>query len=94
MYIVFLRGVLRLLINAYVVPNSLILFTLMMEAIHSSETSVFKRAKRRNIPEDGILQRIVSFSLLCLGSKSSKKYDPIILKLKYCLSLFCRIRAA
>jgi hypothetical protein len=37
------------------VPTSLILFTLMMEAIHSSETSICTRATQRGIQEDGIL---------------------------------------
>jgi hypothetical protein len=35
-------------------PSSLIPFTLMMAAIHSSETSVLTRARRRHSPEDGI----------------------------------------
>jgi hypothetical protein len=38
-----------------VIPRSPILFTLLMEAILSSETSVLIRASRRHIPEDGIL---------------------------------------
>jgi hypothetical protein len=42
---------LRLLVTANVVPSSPILVTLIMEATRSFETS----AKRRNIPEDGIL---------------------------------------
>jgi hypothetical protein len=44
----------ELIVN--VVPSSLILFTLMMEAISSFESSVLKSAIRRHIPEDGILQ--------------------------------------
>jgi capsular polysaccharide biosynthesis protein len=54
LYIVVLRSVLRLLITAIVVYSSLILVTLIMETIYSSETSVLTRAARRNIPEDGI----------------------------------------
>jgi hypothetical protein len=47
--------VLQLLATANVVSNSLIVLTLTMEAICSSEVSVLARATQRPIPEDGIL---------------------------------------
>jgi hypothetical protein len=41
-----------------VVPCSLIIFILMMEATYSSETSVLTRATWRHIAEDDILQDV------------------------------------
>jgi hypothetical protein len=51
---VLLRNVLQLLVTANAVPSSLILLSLMMKAIRSSETSVLTRGTRRNFPENDI----------------------------------------
>jgi hypothetical protein len=49
-----LRSVLQLLVTANVVPSSLIPFTLMIEAIRFSETSVLTRTASRHIAKDAI----------------------------------------
>jgi hypothetical protein len=50
-----LRSLLRLLVNAKVVPSSPILVNLIMQFICSSEMPVLTRATRHNFSEDGIL---------------------------------------
>jgi hypothetical protein len=55
--------------NAIYRDVTLILSILMVEAIHSTETSVRTRATLRHIPEDGILhsrfcENLISFMLM------------------------------
>jgi hypothetical protein len=56
---------LRLLVTANIVRSSLILSTLVMEVIHTSETYVLARATRHHIPEDDTLH---CFGLLSANS--------------------------
>jgi hypothetical protein len=63
---VFLRSVLRLLVTVNVVPSWPILVTLMMEVIHSSETSVRTRATWCNFTEDDILHMSISPSMISI----------------------------
>jgi hypothetical protein len=66
---------LRLVVTADV-RSSRILIALMIEAIRSSETSVFTRAILRNIPEDGIQHSHRRENLVPFRNNQSSHHSP------------------
>jgi hypothetical protein len=53
---VYLRSVFHLLVNANFIPRSLIVFTLMMEAMRFFPKRRFLQVTRHHTPQDGILR--------------------------------------
>jgi hypothetical protein len=60
-----------LLVAANIVPSSLILCTLKIQAARSSETLVLTGPTRHHIPEGGILLKPYMFDIPELGVSSS-----------------------
>jgi hypothetical protein len=50
---------LDMIVTAYVIPSSLILFTLVMETICSTETSVLSTATRRYIQKTAVFKAVL-----------------------------------
>jgi hypothetical protein len=69
--------VLRLLVTANVVPGSLILLLLMIEAVSSSGTSVVTWSTQHHIREDGLSQdNYISWPI---NGLTSVKFEPVFL---------------
>jgi hypothetical protein len=71
-----------LLVTASVVPSSLILITLMEEALSSSETSVLTRATWHNIPEDAILHAMQCCKSNSTWQNSLKCYEQMDMRFR------------
>jgi hypothetical protein len=67
-----------LLVSADIVSSSLVLFSLMMEAIRSFETSVIMRSTPRHIPEDVILHSRRRESIQILHNMNSVRTVSLI----------------
>jgi hypothetical protein len=82
------HGVTSQKMTCFLIPSSRI-FTPVMEAIHSFETSVLTRATQRHIPEDGMLhspgrENLKSYTC-CLSPRIVPRKDMFTRRLPLCV---------